>query len=649
MAIVAASVVAPALTILFPGESGHSPGVQAHATSSYALSESQASGAARHSAGPAEDPAFEFGVVANISLPPESVPVGVGADSADGSVYVSTAFSDKVSVINGSTEKLVATIPVGSNPAGVVYDNANSEIYVADLFGDNVTVISTATNTVVTNIGVPAGPAALAYDSGNGNVWVADQFANSTSEISGTLNTVIETIPVGIFPISVAYDPSTGNVFVANAGSGNVSVISTSTDTVIHSVPVGKTPLALAYDSGDGDVYVANEISNNTTVFSATNYSAVASVPTGSYPSSVAFNPAHSVVGVVAQGKDRVDFISDATNTLIGNVTVGDEPVGLAYNAFNGYEYVANSNSSNVSVIGTSVVGPYPVTFDEVGLAAGTNWSVTLGGVTKNSTTASIGYSENNGSYAYTVGAVAGYSLQNPSGTVLVQGFLVNVQVTYGAIKYDVSFQESGLPTGTSWSVTFKGTLSSSTSPTLVFNASNGTYPYSITPVAGYSEGPSSGDVSVHGGPAFVAVTFTTTGVATYTVTFTESGLASGTSWVVTLGGAPQSSTAATLNFTEPNGSYPFTVGAVSGYNVSPVSGTANVSGASVGVKVTFTPISPSTTPTSSTSTPLWVYLLVALVIAAVVIGTVVFLRRRKPPASSTPSPPSSGNPPKSP
>ncbi len=51
-----------------------------------------------------------------------------------------------------------------------------------------------------------------------------------------------------------------------------------------------------------------------------------------------------------------------------------------------------------------------------------------------------------------------------------------------------VSFLESGLPSGTSWSVTFNGVLSSSAGKNITFNVSSGTYPYSIlTPIAGTS------------------------------------------------------------------------------------------------------------------------------------------------------------------
>ncbi len=73
-----------------------------------------------------------------------------------------------------------------------------------------------------------------------------------------------------------------------------------------------------------------------------------------------------------------------------------------------------------------------------------------------------------------------------------------------------------------------------------------------------------------------------------YLVTFTSSGLPPGTSWAVTLGGIPQSSTARTITFTEPNGTYPFAIENLTGYTANPSSGSLSVGGAPVTEAVSF-------------------------------------------------------------
>jgi subtilase family serine protease len=79
-----------------------------------------------------------------------------------------------------------------------------------------------------------------------------------------------------------------------------------------------------------------------------------------------------------------------------------------------------------------------------------------------------------------------------------------------------------------------------------------------------------------------------------YTVTFTESGLASGTSWSVTFNGTAQSSTGTSIQFSVTNGSYSYTVGSVSGYTVSPSSGSVTVSGSAQSISIVYTASSSS-------------------------------------------------------
>lgn len=597
-----------------------------------------AMGAVNNGAAPDGGSGPTLGVLATIPLPVGSRPDGVAADTANGNVYVTGSQSDNVSVISGSTQQVIATIPVGYNPSGVVFDSGNSEVYVANFLGGDVKVINTTTNTVVATIPISGGPVGLAYDSTHGNVYATDQYANLTSVISGSTNAVIAKVGVGVDPVAAAFDASTGDVYVANALSSNVSVIDTSTNTVSATISVGSEPLGVAYDSGSGDIYVTNWLSNNTTVISGVTEKVVTSVTVDAHPVGIAYNTALSVIAVVADSASKVNFISNSTNARVANVTVGSLPLGIAYDPINGDEYVTNANSSNVSVIGTPVPPPYAVTFSESGLPAGTNWYVTLKGGSHYSTNGSIVFSETNGSYSFTVGAIAGYTASPPSGTVTVDGFAVPVPVTFSPVVYGVTFYESGLPSGTLWSVTFNGTAGATTNSTLKFSAKNGTFPFVVASIPGFSAGPSFGNETVAGSAVSIAITFTPVGIKTYIVTFSETGLPSGMLWLVTLNGTPESSTLRSLNFTEPNGAYPYTVGTVPGYNETPSSGTVTVNAGPTGVSVSFTkgPITPAS---KGSSIPLWEYAIVVAVIAAAVIAAVLLLRRRRPPAPSAASP----------
>jgi hypothetical protein len=229
----------------------------------------------------------------------------------------------------------------------------------------------------------------------------------------------------------------------------------------------------------------------------------------------------------------------------------------------------------------------YTVTFSEMGLTTGASWTVTLNGVSHTSTTNSMTFSESNGTYAFTVTAVVGYSAVPSTGTVVVNGAAAYQSITFTKIAtYSVVFSETGLASGTSWTVTLGGVPQSSTTSTTTFTEPNGSYAFSVTAV-GYSAAPASGTISVNGIAASQAIAFTR--ATTYTVTFAETGLGLGGSWSVTLNSVPQSSTATSIPFTGlVAGSYSFLVTA-SGYTANPASGSVTVANTNVTKAITFT------------------------------------------------------------
>ena len=160
--------------------------------------------------------------------------------------------------------------------------------------------------------------------------------------------------------------------------------------------------------------------------------------------------------------------------------------------------------------------GPsFNVTFSETGLPASTSWSVTLGGSTMTESTSSIVFSEQNNTYSYSIGAVSGYAPTPASGSVTVNGGPISVPVSWKVQApgtYAVTFTESGLTTGTSWSVTLNSVTTPGTGNTIVFEEKNGTYSFTAGSVTGYTPSPSSGSITVSGPGAAQTITYTSSG-----------------------------------------------------------------------------------------------------------------------------------------
>jgi len=160
-------------------------------------------------------------------------------------------------------------------------------------------------------------------------------------------------------------------------------------------------------------------------------------------------------------------------------------------------------------------------------------------------------------------------------------------QVHY-AFTSTVTFQETGLTAGTTWSATFgTQTLSSSTSSIAFTGVGNGTYGYSVAFAPGYKVTPTNGTLVV-GADVTVPVTFSTLAGKTFPVYLNETGLVSNTSWPIVITNIGTFTTnQATLAFALPNGTYVYTPATIPGYTSSPA-GNITVAGAVVAINVTY-------------------------------------------------------------
>jgi len=303
--------------------------------------------------------------------------------------------------------------------------------------------------------------------------------------------------------------------------------------------------------------------------------------------------------------------------------------------------YSANPSAGTVPVAGAAVnetitftkgLPRFSVTFSEVGLPKGTNWSVVFNGTsTEWSTTANIIFNSClNGSYPYSVPAINRW-LPNPaSGDTTIAGSNVAQSITFtlGPQLYGVTFTASGLTTGKTWSVTLNGSTLQSSGVAILFQMPNGSFQFSVGQITGFKATPSSGKVNVTGASASVTITFSAAAIL-YAVTFTESGLPSGTSWSVIFANSTQSSTGSSLTFSEPNGTYLFTVLNPSGYSSSPSSGSIRVAGPGASKTIGFT-TSSSNNNLLGGSTGIFLIILIVVVIAVVAIVVALLLSRRK-------------------
>jgi len=281
-------------------------------------------------------------------------PYGVAVNTQTDRIYVANNGDGTLSVIDGSSNQVISTVPGTSGALEVAVNPNTNMIYVTNPLGNEVFAINGSSNSILSVIPVGNTPEGIAVDSNSNRVFVANLKDNSVSVIDGSSNKAISTIAVGRSPYSVAVNTQTGRVYVTNSQGNTVSVIDGSSNSVTSTLAVGSNPYAVAVNANANKIYVANLQSNTLSVIDGqTNQVTTLGVCQG--PSGVAVDPSSNKIYVACGFGFSVN---DAPGSLheydgtsmsdLGSVTVGVNPIVVAFNPISGYVYVTDNGSNGV-------------------------------------------------------------------------------------------------------------------------------------------------------------------------------------------------------------------------------------------------------------------------------------------------------------
>lgn len=206
--------------------------------------------------------------------------------------------------------------------------------------------------------------------------------------------------------------------------------------------------------------------------------------------------------GTLGLGNQPIPFVGGDVN-----LTLAPGSYHLALR--NGSLVLATRTVSVVAGEYLALVLPQPslLWFNETGLPNRATWQVQVNHATLRSASASLSTTLFNGSYSYSITPIAGYHTPTYSGLVQVAG-PTEVTIIWIEFKYAVVGSESGLPVGSTWSISVNGTTYQTANVSLVVDFPNGTFGYTVGGPPGYAPLSKSGNFSVYAVPAGFSVEF---------------------------------------------------------------------------------------------------------------------------------------------
>lgn len=489
-------------------------------------------------------------------------------------------------------------------PFGVTYDPVNGYVYVSNFGSSSVSILDPANNQVVASVSLGIGVEGMVCDA-LGNVYVGS--GSAVAVISGKTNSVISTVSIpNAVGNPVAYDSQ--NRLVYSPSSVNSSLYAINETAIVSTLTLpGLVATQGAYDGGTGQVWITSIVQynhpENISRINGTTNAIVGSAQPTEPPSQMVYVPVtRAMYGAGEWG--NLTVISDLTNQDLAVLHLNDNRNGArlggeAYDPQNGNLYVTDRLSGTGPGDQVYVVNATTNTL----VQNLTVWSSPIG----------IAYDDHTNEL---------FVANSESGSVSV----INLTATY-----HLDFTETGLPTGTPWSVSASGAVHMGTGPDLGFSEPNGTYDFSVPPTRGYFPRLTQVVVTVDGNDVGVVVQFLP---PSSSVRFEESGLPTATEWSAQLGGLLRSSTLSSLTFNESNGTYAFYVPGVAGFLAHPSSGGLSVLGLPVVQTINFTSSPSASAPSLFGMPPIASALIVGSILLSVLMLATMFLlgavRRRR-------------------
>jgi YVTN family beta-propeller protein len=275
-----------------------------------------------------------------------SAPVSIAVNTANGSAYVANAEDGTVSVLDGNSDAVVATVAIGSHPYSIAVNSTTDKVYVTHTFGDQLSILDGTTNTATD---LKTGSSDLiGINSQTGTVYLLG-YGGALKVLDG-VNQKLTEQPAGKHAWGLTVNDVTGAVYVTRIENADVAAVGAASSASV-SFPAGAIPCAIAVDSKTNMLYVANYGDSTVSVVDATTGRKTATVAVGHHPKAIAFDSNRNLVFVANTSDGTVTVIDAANNVVVVTLPAGKNPYALAVVPGSSRLYVANEADDNPSTV----------------------------------------------------------------------------------------------------------------------------------------------------------------------------------------------------------------------------------------------------------------------------------------------------------
>ncbi len=299
-------------------------------------------------------------------------------------VYVSNEKSGDVTVIDGGTLRVAATIPVGKRPRGIHVSPDGKVVYVAlsgtpmeappqidahgnpifdkkkddddenaDKSADGIGVLDVRARKLTRKLNGGSDPEEFALSKDGRQIYISNEDTKTASVINIRLGKVEHIIPVGQEPEGVTTTPDGRQFYVTCEAGGDIYVVDARAYSVVAHFKVNGRPRSVAFLSAGGIGFIPSESAGELNIIDSVNARVLKTIalPIGSRPMRVKLSPDEKRLYVSNGRAGTISVFDSHSYALLDTIKVGTRPWGIGISPDGKFLFAANGPSNDVSVV----------------------------------------------------------------------------------------------------------------------------------------------------------------------------------------------------------------------------------------------------------------------------------------------------------
>jgi len=313
--------------------------------------------------------------------------VEINSDQARYEICVSNERSGDITIIDGSTWKALATVPVGKRPRGITANPVDGRIYVAlsgtpisgppqldangnpilhkggdddddddkkaDKSADGIAVVDLANRKLLRKLRVGSDPEQFALSKDGKRLYVSNEDVATASVLNVASGQVEQIVPVHREPEGVGITPDGGEFYVTCENDGEIFAINAHSYEIVAHFNVGGRPRSVDFLPNGTRAYIPSESAGQLHMVDTFSHKVLKSVtlPKGCRPMCVKVAPNGLKVYASTGRAGSICVLDPATLRLLNTIKVGQRPWGITFSPDGRYLFSANGPSDDVSVV----------------------------------------------------------------------------------------------------------------------------------------------------------------------------------------------------------------------------------------------------------------------------------------------------------